>query len=79
MLHGHDHVRSRIWLDGPNRLIPAIGVPSASGAGDGRHEPAGYNLFEIGGSAGAWTCTVVARGLGADGTMIEEKRESLVK
>jgi 3',5'-cyclic AMP phosphodiesterase CpdA len=79
VIHGHNHVRSRIWLDGPDRLIPALGVPSASGAADGRHEPAGYNLFEIDGKAKAWTCTVVARGLSPDGTMIEEKRDSLVR
>ncbi len=30
LLHGHDHRRSLIWLDGPNKPIPAVGVPSAS-------------------------------------------------
>src|SRR6202035_5567366 len=29
VLHGHDHVHSTIWIDGPNGPIPAVGVPSA--------------------------------------------------
>lgn len=78
VLHGHEHVRRRAWLDGPHRLIPALGVPSASGAADGSHQPAGYNLFEIDGHAGAWQCTAIARGVSQDGTIIEQKRESLV-
>ena len=30
ILHGHDHVDSTMWIDGPTAAIPAIGVPSAS-------------------------------------------------
>ncbi|KGH50757.1 metallophosphatase, partial [Acinetobacter idrijaensis] len=30
VLHGHDHIHSTMWFDGPERKIPAIGVPSAS-------------------------------------------------
>src|ERR1700733_14505925 len=30
ILHGHDHVHSTIWIDGPKGNIPAIGVPSAA-------------------------------------------------
>ena len=79
VIHGHDHERSRSWIDGPGRLIPVLGVPSASGAaGDGRHEPAGYNLFEIDGAAGAWQCTAIARDLSPDGSTIGEKREALL-
>ena len=29
VLHGHDHVHSTVWIEGPQRAIPAIGVPSA--------------------------------------------------
>jgi len=79
VVHGHDHVRSVIWLEGPNGSIPALGVPSASGTADGTHEPAGYNLFEIDGKAGVWQCTVIARSVSRDGAMIEQKRELLVR
>uniref|UniRef100_UPI0038F78553 metallophosphoesterase family protein n=1 Tax=Streptomyces galilaeus TaxID=33899 RepID=UPI0038F78553 len=29
VLHGHDHIHSTMWFEGPNGNIPAIGVPSA--------------------------------------------------
>ncbi|MBV8512757.1 MAG: metallophosphoesterase, partial [Xanthobacteraceae bacterium] len=32
VLHGHEHVHSVMWLDGSDRRIPAVGVPSASAA-----------------------------------------------
>jgi 3',5'-cyclic AMP phosphodiesterase CpdA len=79
VIHGHDHVRSLVWIEGPKGRIPAIGAPSASAAPDGGHEPAGYNLFEIEGKAGAWRCTAIARGLSRDGMMSEQMREVLVR
>ena len=27
VIHGHDHVHSLVWLDGPNTRVPALGVP----------------------------------------------------
>ena len=47
VLHGHDHVHSTMWIDGPNGAIPAIGVPSASALAHGRYPAAAYNLFSI--------------------------------
>jgi 3',5'-cyclic AMP phosphodiesterase CpdA len=79
IIHGHDHVRGLVWLEGLNGQIPAIGAPSASAVRNGGHEPAGYNLFEIEGKAGAWRCTAIARGLSHDGTMSEQMREVLVR
>ncbi len=32
VIHGHDHVRSLAWIDGPRGRVPVIGVPSASAA-----------------------------------------------
>ena len=62
VLHGHEHVSSVTWLDGPERRIPAVGVPSASAAPGGRWQPAGYNLYRIEGEPDAWHCEMVARG-----------------
>ena len=45
VLHGHDHVHSAIWIDGPRGKIPVIGVPSASAIAHGRYPAAAYNLF----------------------------------
>jgi len=69
VIHGHNHRRQTVWLDGPNGRIPAIGVPSASEAPPGEHDPAGYNLYRIDGERGAWRCEVVTRGATNDGVI----------
>jgi 3',5'-cyclic AMP phosphodiesterase CpdA len=63
VLHGHDHVHSTIWIDGPNRAIPAIGVPSASALAHGRYPAAAYNLFSIDHDGNAWRCEQTVRGV----------------
>ena len=72
VLHGHDHVHSVIYLDGPQRWIPAVGVPSASQVPQAEHGPAGYNLYRIAGQAGEWRCELVARALSPDGGAMTE-------
>jgi len=44
-----------------------VGVPSASEAPPGEHDRAGYNLYVVGGEAGAWRCEAISRGLSAGG------------
>jgi 3',5'-cyclic AMP phosphodiesterase CpdA len=70
VIHGHDHVRSLDYIDGPHARVPVIGVPSASAAFGTDHDPAGYNLYRIDGSAGAWTCEVERRGLDTRGPVV---------
>jgi 3',5'-cyclic AMP phosphodiesterase CpdA len=65
VLHGHDHVHSTIWIDGPNRQIPVIGVPSASALAHGRYPAAAYNLFSIERDGAAWRCEQTVREFGA--------------
>ena len=36
VLHGHDHIHSTMWFDGPDGKIPGIGVPAASALARGR-------------------------------------------
>jgi 3',5'-cyclic AMP phosphodiesterase CpdA len=72
VLHGHDHVHSVIWLDGPANPIPVVGVPSASATSDGEHDPAAYNLYNIDGRAGAWRCEAVSRGVRPDSPSVVE-------
>lgn len=62
VLHGHDHRRALVWLKGPGRPIPAIGLPSASAEADKHNDPAGYNLYRIAGGPALWSCEVVSRG-----------------
>jgi 3',5'-cyclic AMP phosphodiesterase CpdA len=69
VIHGHDHVRSLAYIDGPRARVPVIGAPSASAAFGKDHDPAGYNLYRIDGRPGAWTCGVERRGLDAHGAV----------
>ncbi len=75
VLHGHDHCRSLVWLDGPEGAIAAVGVPSASAQAPHGHEDAsGYNIFHIDGAPGAWHCEMVTRQLKADESVGEVER-----
>jgi 3',5'-cyclic AMP phosphodiesterase CpdA len=78
LLHGHDHCRSVIWLDGPQAKIPAVGVPSASArTAHGDENAAGYNLFRIDGGAGHWRCEMIGRERDADGNFRDAERRTL--
>ncbi|HEY5167618.1 MAG TPA: metallophosphoesterase [Pseudolabrys sp.] len=78
IIHGHDHVHMINWLKGPNGTrVPAVGVPSASAAPGTSKGAAAYNLYRIEGSAGAWTCELVSRGISPAGEVIEQKRMAL--
>lgn len=63
VLHGHDHVHSTIWIDGPQRKIPVVGVPSASALAHGHYPAAAYNLFSITREGAAWRCEQTVRGI----------------
>jgi 3',5'-cyclic AMP phosphodiesterase CpdA len=78
LLHGHDHQRALLWLEGPQQKIPAVGVPSASAqAPHGDEDAAGYNLFHIEGESGAWRCKMIARQRGQDGIVRDVERRTL--
>lgn len=78
LLHGHDHRRALIWLDGPKTKIPAVGVPSASArAPHGDENGAGYNLFHIDGEPGSWRCEMIGRERDADGSFRDAERRTL--
>jgi 3',5'-cyclic AMP phosphodiesterase CpdA len=73
VIHGHEHVRSLVWIEGPAAHIPVFGVPSAS-ASAGDTYPGGYNLYRIDGGPNAWRCEAISRGLTADGRVTELQR-----
>jgi 3',5'-cyclic AMP phosphodiesterase CpdA len=75
VLHGHDHVHSTIWIEGPNGTIPAIGVPSASALAHGRYPAAAYNLFAIERDGAAWRVEQTVRGVD-DAMRIRELRRT---
>jgi 3',5'-cyclic AMP phosphodiesterase CpdA len=75
VLHGHDHLHSTIWIDGPNGAIPTIGVPSASAIAHGRYPAAAYNLFSIKRAGAAWRCGLTVRGIN-DAFRVREIRQT---
>src|SRR5581483_5505561 len=78
LLHGHDHHRGVVWLDGQKAKIPAIGAPSASArAPHGEENAAGYNLFRIDGSDGRWTCEMIGRERDASGIFRDAERVTI--
>lgn len=78
VLHGHDHVHSTTWLEGPNGTIPVIGVPSASALAHGRYPGAAYNLYAIEQHNAAWRCEQVVRGIDAKLHVREVARVRLI-
>lgn len=78
VLHGHDHVHSTIWIDGPGRSIPVVGVPSASALAHGHYPAAAYNLFSIARDGNAWRCEQTVRGLDDQGRISELKKVQLI-
>lgn len=79
LLHGHDHRRALVWLDGPGGTkIPAVGAPSASAqAPHGSEDGAGYTIFQIEGEAPAWYCRLIARQRASDGRINESAARQL--
>jgi 3',5'-cyclic AMP phosphodiesterase CpdA len=75
ILHGHDHIHSTMWFDGPNRSIPAIGVPSASSLAHGHYPAAAYNLFSIERDGDTWRCEQTVRGVN-DAMRVREIRQT---
>lgn len=79
VLHGHEHISSVSWIDGPDRRrIPVVGVPSASAAGGGRWEPAGYNLYAVDGHDSAWRCRMISRAADGKGGVVETGQRVIV-
>jgi 3',5'-cyclic AMP phosphodiesterase CpdA len=78
ILHGHDHIHSTHWLEGPDGKIPALGVPSASALTHGRHPAAAYNLLRIAREGNAWRCEQIVRGMNEKLQVVELRRTRLI-
>jgi 3',5'-cyclic AMP phosphodiesterase CpdA len=80
LLHGHDHQRAVVWLEGPGRKIPAVGAPSASAISrHGDEDEAGYNIFHIAGNGTnePWHCEMTGRHRKTDGSFGDTERRIL--
>lgn len=78
ILHGHDHIHSTMWFDGPRGRIPAIGVPSASSVAHGHIPAAAYNLFAVERDGEQWRCEQIVRGFGKAASITELQRVQLL-
>jgi 3',5'-cyclic AMP phosphodiesterase CpdA len=77
ILTGHDHIASLTEIEGPERPVPVVQVPSTSAVFDDPRGGGAYNLYRIAGTPGAWSCEMESRGFRADGTIGALGRTSL--
>ena len=78
VLHGHDHIHSTTWVEGAERQIPAIGVPSASAIAHRHYPGAAYNLFSISRDGDKWRCVQTVRAVDADFRVKQIKQTTLL-
>jgi 3',5'-cyclic AMP phosphodiesterase CpdA len=78
VLHGHDHIHSTMWLEGAERQIPAVGVPSASALAHRHYPAAAYNLFSIARDGDKWRCVQTVRAIDADFRVKQIKQATLL-
>jgi 3',5'-cyclic AMP phosphodiesterase CpdA len=78
VLHGHDHIHSTMWLEGADRQIPAVGVPSASALAHRHYPAAAYNLFSIARDGEKWRCVQTVRAIDADFRVKQIKQATLL-
>jgi 3',5'-cyclic AMP phosphodiesterase CpdA len=72
VLHGHDHARALVVLESARQRVPMLGVPSASEAPPGEHDPAAYNLYRIARADGGWRIDMTTRGIARGGGAVVE-------
>ena len=77
VLHGHDHIHSTMWLEGPRGEIPAVGVPSASAIAHRHYPAAAFNLFSIERTNDAWRVEQTVRAIDRDMRVKEIRRVKL--
>ncbi len=78
ILHGHDHRASIKQIMGPNGSVNVVGVPSASNPGVNPERGGAYNLYRIGGKAGAWSCELESYGFTPDGRVAKNRSAKLI-
>jgi 3',5'-cyclic AMP phosphodiesterase CpdA len=72
VLHGHTHLSTVHWIDGPSGRVPVVGV-AAAGESVGEGKPLSqYNLFDIDGEPGRWSIRMTRRGLSRSTRIIDE-------
>ena len=78
ILHGHDHIHSTMWVEGSDKQIPAIGVPTASALAHKHYPAAAYNLFSIERGGDQWRCVQTVRGIDESMQVREIRQTQLI-
>ncbi len=76
VLHGHNHRHSVVMINGPEGLVPVVGVASASAVPGSPNHRAAYHLYRIERMKGRTAITLQIRGLlpsGAIGDVATER------
>jgi 3',5'-cyclic AMP phosphodiesterase CpdA len=73
VLHGHNHQAMLNWIETKSGRAPVIGVPSASSAGDSRHDAAGWIRYDIRRHQGRWTTDMTAHVWDNEKQRVEQK------
>ncbi len=76
VLHGHKHKAMLHKIAGPDREVNVVGVPSASNPGSNPERGGAYNLYRVGGKAGAWSCEMESFGFAPSGSGIAKIRST---
>jgi 3',5'-cyclic AMP phosphodiesterase CpdA len=71
VLHGHNHRSMLNWFSTASGATPVIGVPSASIAGDHKHEAAGWNSYGIRRMQGLWQIDLTPHRWNRDTSTVE--------
>lgn len=81
VLHGHAHRRVRSDIDGgAGRLVPALGIPSASALVPRPERRAGYNLIDVGrGAGGDWEFQISSRRLDAAAAAFDSAAVEIIR
>ena len=70
ILHGHNHLGSVAFVDGPGgRSVPVVGAPSASAGPRAHHHRASYRVYAIARSGDGFAISASERGLTEDGAI----------
>jgi 3',5'-cyclic AMP phosphodiesterase CpdA len=72
VLHGHTHLSTVHWIEGPKARVPVVGV-AAAGESIGESKPLSqYNLFTIDGEPDRWSIHMMRRGLSRTTRQIDQ-------
>jgi len=78
VLSGHDHIAAVNQIDGPQRPVPVVQVPSASAAPGDPRGGAAYNLYRVEERNGSWSCEMESRGFAPDGQLTTRGKQRLL-